>query len=96
MQEVVLGTSGLSFADVIAVARHGAKVSISEASLSAMAETRAHIEKLAAGDEPVYGISTGQPVAYMILPPVTLKFFMWRPSVRRKSQKMFIISFPER
>ena len=59
MQEVVLGTSGLSFADVIAVARHGAKVSISEASLSAMAETRAHIEKLAAGDEPVYGISTG-------------------------------------
>ena len=59
MQEVVLGTSGLSFADVIAVARHGAEVSISEASLSAMAETRAHIEKLAAGDEPVYGISTG-------------------------------------
>ncbi len=59
MQEIVLGTSGLSFADVIAVARHGAEVSISEASLSAMAETRAHIEKLAAGDEPVYGISTG-------------------------------------
>ena len=59
MQEVVLGTSGLSLADVIAVARHGAEVSISEASLSAMAETRAHIEKLAAGDEPVYGISTG-------------------------------------
>lgn len=59
MQEIVLGTSGLSFADVIAVARHGAKVRISEAALSAMAETRAHIEKLAAGDEPVYGISTG-------------------------------------
>jgi histidine ammonia-lyase len=59
MQEVVLGTSGLSFADVIAVARHGAKVAISEVALSAMAETRAHIEKLAAGDEPVYGISTG-------------------------------------
>ena len=59
MQTVELSTSGLTFADVIAVARHGAKVKISEASLAAMAKTRAHIETLAAGDEPVYGISTG-------------------------------------
>ncbi|MFM1778951.1 MAG: hypothetical protein RIS51_96 [Actinomycetota bacterium] len=46
-------------AEVIAVARHGAKVEISESSLAAMAKTREHIESLAVADTPVYGISTG-------------------------------------
>ena len=59
MQEIELGTSGLTFAEVIAVARGGAKIKISSAALRAMETTRAHIEALAAGDEPVYGISTG-------------------------------------
>ena len=58
-QTVTLGTSGLTQAEVVAVARHGAKVVISDAATAAMAKTRAHIEKLAVSDVPVYGISTG-------------------------------------
>jgi histidine ammonia-lyase len=59
MEKVVLSTSGLTASDVVAVARHNAKIEISPAALSAMAETREHIERLAVSDEPVYGISTG-------------------------------------
>lgn len=59
MKTVVISTSGLSAEDVIEVARNGAKVEISEASISAMDATRAHIEKLANQEQPVYGISTG-------------------------------------
>lgn len=59
MKTVVISTSGMTQAEVIAVARHGAKVEISESSLAAMAKTREHIESLAVADTPVYGISTG-------------------------------------
>ena len=45
--------------DVIDVARHDARVEISESALAGMAATREHIEKLANGETPVYGISTG-------------------------------------
>jgi len=56
---VVINTSGVTAGDVIAVARHGAKVQISDSALAAMAATRAHIEALATAETPVYGISTG-------------------------------------
>lgn len=58
-QQVIISTSGVTAEDVIAVARHGAKVVISKDSLDAMAATRAHIEALASAETPVYGISTG-------------------------------------
>ena len=58
-QTVTLGTSGLTQDEVVAVARNWAKVVISPAALEAMAKTRAHIEKLAVAETPVYGISTG-------------------------------------
>ena len=45
--------------DVIDVARNDAKVEISAEALAGMAKTREHIEKLANGETPVYGISTG-------------------------------------
>ena len=45
--------------DVIDVARDNARVEISAESLAGMAKTREHIEKLASGETPVYGISTG-------------------------------------
>ena len=45
--------------DVIDVARHDAKVEISANALAGMAKTREHIERLASGEIPVYGISTG-------------------------------------
>ena len=56
---VIIETSGVTAEDVIAVARHGAKVEISAQAMSAMAATRAHIEALAKAETPVYGISTG-------------------------------------
>ena len=57
--KVVISTSGMSFGDVIAIARHNAQIEISQVSLDAMARTRAHIERLAVSEDPVYGISTG-------------------------------------
>ncbi|MDT0342315.1 histidine ammonia-lyase [Streptomyces litchfieldiae] len=56
---IVLGTSGTSFDDVLAVARHGAPVELSEPALAAMAAARRVIDGLAARPEPVYGVSTG-------------------------------------
>jgi histidine ammonia-lyase len=56
---VVIGTHGMTIDEVIAVARHGATVKISDESLAEMARTRAQIDALAASPEPVYGISTG-------------------------------------
>lgn len=44
---------------VVRVARHAAPVSLTPAALAAMASSRAHVERLAASDEPAYGISTG-------------------------------------
>ena len=54
-----IGTSGMTFDDVIAVARDNAKVVISDDALAAMSATRAHVEALAVSPEPVYGVSTG-------------------------------------
>jgi histidine ammonia-lyase len=56
---VIIKTKGMTPADVINVARFDAKVEISKESLEAMDATRKHVEKLANGDVPVYGISTG-------------------------------------
>ena len=56
---VVVGTAALTFADVIAVARHDARVILDPASLTQVAATRTIIEALAADTEPHYGISTG-------------------------------------
>ncbi|WP_418961471.1 histidine ammonia-lyase [Streptomyces tritici] len=59
MQTVVLGTSGTTAQDVIAVARHGARVELSQEALQALADARAIVDALAAKPEPVYGVSTG-------------------------------------
>jgi histidine ammonia-lyase len=56
---VTLNSSGLSMDEVVRVARHGEKLTISQEALDKMAITRAHIESLATGETPVYGISTG-------------------------------------
>jgi histidine ammonia-lyase len=45
--------------EVVRVARHGEKLTISQEALEKMAATRSHIESLAAAETPVYGISTG-------------------------------------
>ena len=56
---VVLSSSGVTPDDVIAVARHNAKVTLSEEARAGVERVRAHIEKLAHSEIPAYGISTG-------------------------------------
>ncbi|MFG2223869.1 histidine ammonia-lyase [Streptomyces sp. NPDC048644] len=59
MHTVVLGTSGTTAQDVIAVARGAARIELSDDTLAAVAASRAFIDDLAAKPDPVYGVSTG-------------------------------------
>ena len=59
MEKVHLGTGPLSIEDVVAIARHDAPIEITPDCLVAVADTRRHVEALAASDRPVYGVSTG-------------------------------------
>ncbi len=54
-----VGTGPVSFADVVAVARHGAAVALTEDALVAIDRARSVVEELAAAETPSYGISTG-------------------------------------
>ena len=56
---VTVGPGPVSFADVVAVARAGAAVSLTPEAESAIERARAVVEGLAAGATPTYGISTG-------------------------------------
>ncbi|GEL96836.1 histidine ammonia-lyase [Cellulomonas terrae] len=56
---VVVGTGPVSLADVVAVARHGAGVRLSDGALAALRTGRAVVDELAADTRPHYGISTG-------------------------------------
>jgi len=56
---VRLRGGGLSPDEVVAVARHGARVELAPEGRRAMAVTAAVIERLAASEEPAYGVSTG-------------------------------------
>jgi histidine ammonia-lyase len=58
-QVVVIGEADLTFGDVVAVARGGARVELSATALKALAEGRAVVDRLAAAPTPAYGISTG-------------------------------------
>lgn len=56
---VTVGIGALSIEEVVAVARHGARVEIDPAALDEVATTRQRVEELANDPTPVYGISTG-------------------------------------
>ncbi|MEN9606529.1 MAG: hypothetical protein RL605_357 [Actinomycetota bacterium] len=56
---VTIHTQGMTQSQVVAVARGDYRVEIGQDAIDAMAATRRHIEQLANGDVPVYGISTG-------------------------------------
>ncbi|MGC4110187.1 MAG: histidine ammonia-lyase [Nocardioides sp.] len=59
MQTVHVGVGPVTFEDVLAVARGGAAVELTEDSLAAVDRARAVVEELAAAPTPAYGISTG-------------------------------------
>jgi histidine ammonia-lyase len=59
MSEVVVGTGPVSFAELVAVARDGARVVLGEDAVAAITRARSVVEDLAAGETPTYGVSTG-------------------------------------
>ena len=59
METVRVGVGPVSFDDVVAVARGGAGVALTDDALSAIDRARAVVEELAAAPTPAYGISTG-------------------------------------
>ncbi len=56
---VLVTPAPLTPAEVLAVARDGVEIALSESALAAMAASRAYVERLGASDVPAYGISTG-------------------------------------
>jgi len=56
---VTVGLGPVSFEDVVAVARHDARVELSSESLEEVRRSRKVIEDLADDVEPHYGVSTG-------------------------------------
>jgi histidine ammonia-lyase len=56
---VVLRPQGLGRDDVVAVARRGERVELSPEAVATMSASRAHVDALAASDQPTYGVSTG-------------------------------------
>ncbi|HYJ67012.1 MAG TPA: histidine ammonia-lyase [Nocardioidaceae bacterium] len=56
---VTIDVGPLTPDDVVAVARHGAPVELSDAAVAAIDQSRAAIDKLAASPTPTYGVSTG-------------------------------------
>ncbi len=59
MVEIAVGTGPLARADVVAVAREGARVRLDEGAQAAIRASRRHIDALAAAGHGVYGVSTG-------------------------------------
>ncbi|WP_243073753.1 histidine ammonia-lyase [Microbacterium sp. SS28] len=59
LEVVTIGAAPLRPEDVVAVARHGARVEVDADALARIAETRTLIERLADDPDPHYGISTG-------------------------------------
>jgi histidine ammonia-lyase len=59
MQVITIGTGPVSPEELVAVARHGASVRLSEEAEAGIAESRKLIEALADDVEPHYGVSTG-------------------------------------
>src|SRR5947199_3157106 len=58
-EPVVVDGGSLTREQVVAVARGGAGVEVSDAAMEAVAKARAHIEELAHAEQPTYGVSTG-------------------------------------
>ena len=74
LRPVLLGDGGPSFDDVVAVARGGARVELSDAACAAIKRSRAHVEAAALGAHPIYGVTTGfGALANTRIPPSDLR-----------------------
>ena len=79
---VTVGVGPLTFDDVVAVARRGARVELSPEAQAAIASSRAVIEALADDDVPHYGVSTGFGALATRHIPVALRAQLQRSLVR--------------
>jgi histidine ammonia-lyase len=57
--QITIGSTGVSFADVLAVARTSAPVEIGKEAVVAMEESRSIVDNIERDGRPVYGVSTG-------------------------------------
>ena len=79
---VILGDAPLTRADVVAVARHDAKLELAPAALARVAASRAVIEQLADDSRPHYGVSTGFGALAKVQIPVEKRQQLQRSLIR--------------
>ncbi|MDQ8703848.1 histidine ammonia-lyase [Streptomyces sp. LHD-70] len=82
MNETFVGVGPLSAADVVSVARHGARVTLSHEALGEISQSRKVIENLADDVVPHYGVSTGFGALATRHIPVELRAQLQRSLVR--------------
>src|SRR6476469_6708938 len=82
LKPVVVGLGPLSLAEVVAVARYDAPVTLADEALIEVRKTRTVIEALADDQEPHYGISTGFGALATRHIPVALRSRLQRSLVR--------------
>ncbi|MDG9704843.1 histidine ammonia-lyase [Streptomyces sp. DH37] len=85
---VVVGSSGTTAGDVVAVARGLARVELSEEALAALAAARRVVDDLAARPDPVYGVSTGFGALAVRHIPADLRVRLQRNIVRSHAAGM--------
>ncbi|HZG03309.1 MAG TPA: histidine ammonia-lyase [Streptomyces sp.] len=85
---VVVGPSGTTAEDVVAVARGLARVELSAQALDALAAARRTIDDLAAKPDPVYGVSTGFGALAVRHIPTDLRVRLQRNIVRSHAAGM--------
>ena len=59
MESIILDGESLTIDDIVAVARHGAKVELADSAKQTIEESHLWVEKIVKRGEPVYGINTG-------------------------------------
>src|SRR5580700_936870 len=85
---VYLEPDGVSAADVVAVARGDAVVSLGDEARAAMERSAAVVASLAASDEPAYGISTGFGSLALVRIPAEARVELQRALVRSHAAGM--------
>jgi histidine ammonia-lyase len=85
---VSIGSTGLSAADVVAVARHDAHVTLTDEALAAMERSAAVVADHAASAEPAYGVSTGFGSLALVRIPVARREELQRALIRSHAAGM--------